>query len=39
MKLTALDWAVIAAYFLFNLAIGFYYKGRAGKNTSEFFIS
>ena len=39
MKLTALDWTVVAAYFLFNLAIGFYYKGRAGKNTGEFFLS
>ena len=39
MKLTALDWMVVAAYFLFNLAIGFYYKGRAGKNTGEFFLS
>ena len=39
MKLTAIDWTIVAAYFLFNLAIGFYYKGRAGKNTSEFFLS
>ena len=39
MKLTALDWTIVAAYFLFNLAIGFYYKGRAGKNTGEFFLS
>ena len=39
MKLTLIDWAVIAAYFLFNLAIGFYYKARAGKNIGEFFLS
>ncbi len=39
MRLTPLDWAVIAGYFLFNLAIGFYYRGRAGRNTSEFFLS
>ena len=39
MKLTVVDWAVIAAYFLFNLAIGFYYKARAGKNIGEFFLS
>src|SRR5437667_12630419 len=38
MKLTALDWTVVAAYFLFNLAVGFYYKSRAGKNTEEFFV-
>ena len=39
MKLTYVDWAVVAVYFLFNLAIGFYYKARAGKNISEFFLS
>jgi solute:Na+ symporter, SSS family len=39
MKLTTVDWTIVAAYFLFNLAIGFYYKGRAGKNTGEFFLS
>jgi Na+/proline symporter len=39
MQLTALDWAVIAAYFLFNIGIGLYYKKRAGKNISEFFLS
>jgi Na+/proline symporter len=39
VKLTFVDWAVVAAYFLFNLAIGFYYKARAGKNIGEFFLS
>jgi len=39
LRLTPVDWAVIAGYFLFNLAIGFYYKGRAGRNTNEFFLS
>jgi SSS family solute:Na+ symporter len=39
VKLTFVDWGVVAAYFLFNLAIGFYYKSRAGKNISEFFLS
>ena len=39
MRLTPVDWAVVAGYFLFNLAIGFYYKGRAGKSTGEFFLS
>src|SRR5262249_13605827 len=38
MKLTALDWTVVAAYFLFNLAVGFYYKSRAAKNTEAFFV-
>ena len=39
MRLTAFDWAVIAAYFLFNLGIGLYYSRRAGTSTQEFFLS
>lgn len=39
LKLTFVDWSIVAAYFLFNLAIGFYYKARAGKNMGEFFLS
>ncbi len=39
MKLTAIDWLIIGAYFLFNVLIGFYYKSRAGANVSEFFLS
>ncbi|MDX2179420.1 MAG: sodium:solute symporter family protein [Bryobacteraceae bacterium] len=38
MKLTLLDWFYVALYFAINLAIGFYYKRRAGKDTSEFFL-
>jgi len=39
MRLTYLDWAVIALYFLANFAIGLYYRRRAGKSVSEFFLS
>ncbi|MEO7142014.1 MAG: sodium:solute symporter family protein [Bryobacteraceae bacterium] len=39
MQLTYVDWSVVALYFIFNLAIGFYYKSRAGKNVNEFFLS
>src|ERR1700758_815962 len=39
MQLTSLDWIVIAAYFLVNLAIGFMYYRRASGSVSEFFIS
>ena len=39
MKLTAVDWSIIAGYFLFNLLIGFYYNSKAGSNTTEFFLS
>jgi Na+/proline symporter len=39
MRLTYLDWACIALYFLGNFAIGLYYRRRAGKSISEFFLS
>jgi solute:Na+ symporter, SSS family len=39
LRLTPVDWAVISGYFLFNLAIGFYYRSRAGRSTTEFFLS
>ena len=39
MKLTSIDWAIIAAYFLFNIGIGLYYKSRAGTSIGEFFLS
>jgi solute:Na+ symporter, SSS family len=39
VRLTFVDWAVVALYFAFNLAIGFYYKARAGSSVNEFFLS
>jgi Na+/proline symporter len=39
VQLSTLDWLIVALYFAFNIAIGFYYKARAGKNISEFFVS
>ncbi|MBM3728620.1 MAG: Na+:solute symporter [Acidobacteria bacterium] len=39
MQLTLIDWLVVAAYFLLNIGIGFYYKARAGKDVNEFFLS
>src|SRR5436190_6426999 len=38
MQLTPLDWVFVALYFLFNIAIGFYYKNKASKNVDEFFL-
>lgn len=38
MKLTTFDWLVIAAYFVFNLGVGLYYRRRATGSTSEFFL-
>ncbi|HYE14806.1 MAG TPA: sodium:solute symporter family protein [Pyrinomonadaceae bacterium] len=39
MKLTLLDWLIIAAYFALSLAVGLYYARRAGRSTEEFFLS
>ncbi|MEX0821783.1 MAG: sodium:solute symporter family protein [Rhodothermales bacterium] len=39
MSLTPLDWFLIAAYFVFSFGIAVYYFRRAGKDTSEFFLS
>src|SRR3989449_3508409 len=39
MRLTLADWVVVALYFLFNVAVGLYYKSRASQNTAEFFLS
>ncbi len=39
MQLTSLDWVVIAAYFMVNLGIGFYYYRKASGSVGEFFIS
>lgn len=38
MTLTWVDWLFVALYFAINIGIGFYYKARAGSNTSEFFL-
>ena len=38
MRLTALDWAVIASYFVINLLIGLYYRRRATRSVDEFFV-
>jgi len=39
MKLSFLDWVVIAAYFLMNLLIGLYYRKKASASTDDFFVS
>jgi solute:Na+ symporter, SSS family len=39
MRLTFADWVIVALYFCFNVAIGLYYKRRAGRDTKEFFLS
>ena len=39
MVLSPLDWLLIAFYFAFSFGIAIYYYRRAGKNTTEFFLS
>jgi Na+/proline symporter len=39
VKLTLVDGLVILAYFAFNLGIGLYYRKRATKSVSDFFVS
>src|SRR5947209_12519682 len=39
MRLTPADWSIVALYFLINIAVGLYYKRRAGKSTAEYFLS
>ncbi|TVR57146.1 MAG: Na+:solute symporter [Gemmatimonadales bacterium] len=39
MQLSPLDWSIVAAYFLVVLAIGVTVSRRAGRNTSQFFLS
>ena len=39
MRLGAVDWAVILIYFLLNIAVGFYFRRKAGTGTGEFFVS
>jgi solute:Na+ symporter, SSS family len=39
MQLTTADWIVIALYFAFNLLIGLYFRKRATKSVTDFFLS
>ncbi len=38
MHLTFVDWLAVAAYFLFNLLIGLYYRKRATASTEAYFV-
>ena len=39
MQLTALDWAVMAAYGIVVLVIGLWFTGRAGEGTDSYFLA
>src|SRR2546425_5871822 len=38
MRLTIIDWLIIGLYFRLNIGTVFYYKPRAGKSSTEFFL-
>jgi Na+/proline symporter len=38
MQLGLVDWLAVAAYFLFNILIGLYFRKRATASTEDFFV-
>jgi solute:Na+ symporter, SSS family len=39
MTLHPVDWIAVAAYLLITLFLGLYFRGRSGKDMSEYFVS
>src|ERR687884_416912 len=39
MNLTAIDWAIVVAYFVLSAGIGFLFTKRGGESLSEYFLS
>src|SRR3954470_10391303 len=39
MTLSAIDWAIVAAYFLFSTGVGLLFTKRGGESLSEYFLS
>jgi Na+/proline symporter len=39
MQLTLLDWSLIALYMVVVVAVGLFFRGRAGKSLEEYFVS
>jgi Na+/proline symporter len=39
MALTAIDWAIVAAYFILSVGIGLYFTKRGGESLDEYFLS
>ncbi len=38
MKLTWIDWTIIAVYFAISLSIGLYFTRRASRSTEQYFL-
>ena len=39
MTITALDWAIVASYFLLSTSIGLYFTKRGGESLDQYFLS
>src|SRR5712672_2412631 len=39
MALTAIDWAIVVAYFALSIGIGLYFTKRGGESLNEYFLS
>src|SRR5213593_3651668 len=39
MAITAIDWAIVAAYFILSVGIGLYFTKRGGESLNEYFLS
>jgi solute:Na+ symporter, SSS family len=39
LHLTGADWTAIVVYLVAMLAMGFYFRGRSGKSTEDYFVS
>jgi Na+/proline symporter len=39
MALTAIDWAIVAAYFILSVGIGLYFTKKGGESLNEYFLS
>ena len=39
MKLTLIDWTIVASYFALSTGIGLYFTRRGGASLSEYFLS
>jgi Na+/proline symporter len=39
MALTAIDWAIVVAYFVLSIGIGLYFTKRGGESLNEYFLS
>jgi len=37
--MSPIDWAIVAAYLIFALGVGLYFRKRAGQNISQYFLS